>query len=102
MRRRCGLPVDKRANERSILRTVYDVAEFEEILESERPDFLLRRAAADVFGVEVTEIFATEADARAANHPEYLAELFEGGRYKHSADKKLLPVVRVPVSPRHR
>lgn len=92
------MSIDKRANEWSILRNVYDVAEFEEIVESERPDFLLRRAGSDVFGVEVTELFATGADARAANHPEYLAELFEGGRYMHRADRELLPVVRVRVT----
>ncbi|MEU0266638.1 hypothetical protein [Nocardioides sp. NPDC006303] len=82
--------MDKRANEWSILRTVYDIEECAGVDESERPDFLLSKDGhgAVPFGVEVTELFRHEADARSVRHPDYLDALFRGGPYMHKDDKK--------------
>lgn len=94
------MAVNKRVNEWSILRTVYDVSEFSEIRETERPDFLLMRNDRDAqsFGVEVTELFANQADARAVNHPEYLPALFAGALHMHKDDPRLLPVSRMRLT----
>lgn len=86
------MPVDKRANEWSILRTVFDLAECASVEESERPDFLLTMNGhgAVPFGVEVTELFRNQSDARSVRHPDYLDALLRGGPHMHKDDKKPL------------
>gem|GEM_PF-4099149 len=82
--------MDKRANEWSILRTVYNVQECAGVEESERPDFLLTKDGhgAVPFGVEVTELFRNQADARSVRHPDYLDALFRGAPHMHKDDRK--------------
>jgi len=94
------MAVEKRVNEWSILRTVYDVSQFSEVRETERPDFLMMRNERDAhaFGVEVTELFANQADARAVNHPDYLPALFAGAPHMHKDDPRLLPVARMRLT----
>lgn len=94
------MPIDKRANEWSILRSVYEASDFQDVHEHERPDFLLMRrgSGAIPFGVEVTELFAHEGDARAVNHPGYLPALFDGALHMHKEDPRLLPVVRMRLT----
>lgn len=88
------MPVEKRANEWSILRTVYDIEECAGVGESERPDFLLTKSGhgAVPFGVEVTELFRNQADARSVRHPGYLDSLFRGAPHMHKDDKEALPL----------
>lgn len=88
------MPVEKRANEWSILRTVYDIEECTAVEESERPDFLLTKHGhgAVPFGVEVTELFRDQADARSVRHPDYLDALFRGAPHMHKDDKAALPL----------
>lgn len=94
------MPVEKRANEWSILRTVYDVEECAGVEQSERPDFLLTKNGhgAVPFGVEVTELFRNQADARSVRHPDYLDALFRGGPHMHKDDKDALPLVFMRIS----
>ena len=71
-----------------------DIEECASVAESERPDFLLTKNGhgAVPFGVEVTELFRDQADARSVRHPEYLDALFRGAPHMHKDDKKALPL----------
>lgn len=91
---------EKRDRERAILRAVYREDEFSLIDHVDRPDFVLQRPDVPPFGVEITELFETEADARLRRHPHYLPRLFEGGPHMHKDDVYLLNVARVDVRDR--
>jgi hypothetical protein len=83
----------RKNRERAILETVYSRDSFDRICESESPDFKLRHRNEDrYFGVEVTEFFLFEADARIKNIPGYMSELFAGGKPRHKDDVDLLKV----------
>jgi hypothetical protein len=85
--------------ERAILNLVYQQDEFHEIDSSECPDFCIRKnKQAPQFGVEVTEFYLSETDARVRNIPEYITEILEKGRYRHKDDKALLPVCTATLS----
>jgi hypothetical protein len=72
---------------------VYGHGEFEEIIESESPDFHIRkRGQALTFGVEVTEFYRSESNARAHNIPEYVTQILTEERYRHKDDKTALPI----------
>lgn len=49
------------------------------------------------FGVEVTEFYDTESDARARNHPTYVSDLLAGGGHMHKDDVSVLSVARVSI-----
>jgi hypothetical protein len=49
------------------------------------------------WGVEVTEMFRSESEARAIHHPDYLTRLFKGGQHMHRDDKITLSVETVIV-----
>jgi len=88
---------DKKS-ERAILDMVYGDGEFQEIIDSEGPDFRLRRSGqASSFGVEVTEFYYSESNARVRHIPGYVTELLAGGRYRHKDDIKTLPVREVTL-----
>jgi hypothetical protein len=60
----------RKARERAILETVYDVDQFGTVCESESPDFRLRHQnEGECFGVEVTEFYLFESDTRIKNIP---------------------------------
>lgn len=89
--------MNKRDRERAILRIVYNETEFDSILQQESPDFVLSRKGHVPFGVEVTEMFDTEADARALAHPKYISSLLSGAPPMHKDDSKLLPRTEVTI-----
>lgn len=77
--------------ELAVLRTVYDVATFATVKQRERPDFeLAYGGSAKPFGVEVTEIYANESEARLANLDGYLQELWDGKPHRHRDDIETL------------
>lgn len=83
----------KKARERAILETVYDVDHFDMVCESESPDFRLRRQnERESFGVEVTEFYLFSSDARIKNVPGYMSDLFAGGKPRHKDDVEGLRV----------
>jgi hypothetical protein len=85
--------VRQKERERAILNMVYGDGEFEEIVESESPDFRIRkRGQALSFGVEVTEFYCSESNARIRNRPEYVTQILAEERYRHKDDKIALPV----------
>lgn len=83
----------KKRAEETVLRMIYDLEQFEPVEDSERPDFVLRRrGASELFGVEVTRLYHSEAFARLEHIRGYVGELLEGGKHRHKDDLKELLV----------
>lgn len=76
----------KKQREREILDLVYTGRTIQEIIASERPDFLIRGATGAQFGVEVAEIYDSQTTARLERIPEYAIELLSGGGFRHKDD----------------
>lgn len=68
------------------------------ITESESPDFLLTRAGIVVLGVEVTELFAHQSDARLKKVEGYAHSLLDGGPHRSASDHKRLRVSKVTIT----
>src|ERR1700728_3489903 len=66
----------------------------------ESPDFLLRREEVVILGIEVTEYFDNESEARLQKLPEYTAQLLGSKTYRHKDDKEHLKVQRVKYIPK--
>lgn len=79
------------------MRTVYCELECSRAVHSDLPDFVIDEGREGRFGVEVTELFRSESDARTVNHPDYLARLFGGGPHLHRDDQRALEVHQVAV-----
>jgi hypothetical protein len=89
----------KRYHERIILGMVYDLGDFLEVVEQERPDFTIRLSGFDLrFGVEVTQMFPNESIARLNLLDGYMSQLFDGGPLRHRDDAKNLTVTEATVS----
>lgn len=89
----------RKARERAILEAVYDVDRFDMVCESESPDFRLRRRnERESFGVEVTEFYLFNSDARIKNIPGYVSDLFAGGKPRHKEDVESLRVEKATWS----
>jgi hypothetical protein len=88
----------KRAYETAILETVYDLSSFHSVIPRERPDFaLLQWAGSKPFGVEVTQLFVNESDARLHLMPGYMHDLWSGSSHRHKQDVKVLQSTKVEV-----
>ncbi|MDQ3578071.1 MAG: hypothetical protein M3443_10830 [Actinomycetota bacterium] len=88
----------KLSRERALLRAAYNESDFAAVEHQDKPDFVLRHHGQPTsFGVEVTDIFETEADARVRGHPEYVSRLLAGGRHMHRDDLEILQVGSVTV-----
>jgi hypothetical protein len=89
----------RHAQERATLEMAYDLDRFFEVVPRERPDFALRSAAADApFGVEVTQLFPTESDARLNLVHGYAHHLWSGGEHMHKDDVRELQSVKVTIT----
>lgn len=89
----------KRAQEYAILEMVYDVARLYEVIPRERPDFAVCVAPlAAPFGVEITQMFPSEAEARLNLVHGYAERLWSGGTHLHKDDVEELLSVRVKVT----
>src|ERR1700737_4615489 len=85
--------MNKAEREWATLRLVYDDQEFASDAHSDSPDFLLRHPSSDMqFGVEVTELYETESDARARFHESYIDDLLAGAPPMHRDDAEVLAV----------
>ncbi len=84
--------------EPACLNTVYVETEFESVRLTDRPDFILQhRSPAPPFGVEVTDLYQSESEARLAEHPDYISELLAGGDHMHRDDQETLKVSTVTI-----
>jgi len=69
------------------------------VIPGEAPDFLCERSGAIVLGVEVTQIWLHETDARLANIDGYALRLLDGGRILHKDDAAHILVDKVKILP---
>jgi len=73
--------------EELILKTVYDKDQLSEIIPTEQPDFMIRNNAEKSFwGVEVTEFYYSESNARLRKIDNYFSEIFDEQQYRHKDD----------------
>lgn len=75
-----------KGREEEILRAVYTPLTDLRLIPSEAPDFILRSGTADVLGVEITEFYVDETEARARKIPGYMRSLIDGGSHRHLDD----------------
>lgn len=88
----------KKQRERAILDEVYAHRGLSEIEEHEGPDFLVRHhSGSDRFGVEVTEFYLSETDARMQRIEGYLADLLAGKDFRHKDDRERLEVTKITL-----
>jgi hypothetical protein len=78
-------------HERACLNAVFGPVNLS-VSECEEPDFVCGLANEFQFGVEVTEFFRTESDARLTRLEQYSTELLSGGNYRHKDDLKEIRV----------
>ncbi len=88
----------KKQQERRIFDLVYADRSFDEVKESENPDFLVRYFPnTPYFGVEVTECYLTETNARIHNISGYTDELLRGNNFRHKDDGKIIKVTKIDL-----
>ena len=88
----------KKQEERRIFDLVYADRSFDEIKDFENPDFLVRYFPnTPYFGVEVTEYYLTETNARIDNISSYTEQLLNRGDFKHKDDRKVLNVTEIDI-----
>lgn len=81
-----------------ILEMVYDLSRFQSVIPRERPDFALAHQQGGPFGVEVTQLFVNEAQARLNLARGYADRLWAGGAHMHKKDKKHLRATTLTVT----
>jgi len=88
----------KKQQERRIFDLVYDDRSFDNVKASENPDFIVRYSpSSPYFGVEVTEYYLTETNARIDNIAGYTEELLSGKNFRHKDDVKILNVTEISL-----
>lgn len=88
----------KKQEERRIFDLVYGDKSFYEVKYFESPDFLVRYFSnTPYFGVEITEYYLTETNARLDNIADYSDQLLDGNDYKHKDDRKVLSVTNIDI-----
>jgi hypothetical protein len=88
----------KKSRERALLQTVYDMSAYGQVLESEAPDFQLKRPGSPwSFGVEITEFFYSGSEARLDSIPDYFTKLLVGDPPRHREDIDGLAVSDVEI-----
>jgi hypothetical protein len=86
-----------KAREREILRLVYGDQPLVEVIEAERPDFIVRLLGETAaFGIEVTEWYYSESAAR-LDGGNYVLTLLHGGDAKHKEDRRNLIVDKIEI-----
>ncbi|WP_156772254.1 hypothetical protein [Mycobacterium sp. 1245805.9] len=77
--------------ERALLRVVYDTKQYSAVRHQEEPDFVLSpNGNGTGFGVEITEVYESESDARLQNIDGYMQELWDGKPHRHRDDIEVL------------
>ena len=89
----------KKLREREVFDAVYLERAPSAVINSERPDFLIRLAPElPLFGVEVAEYFDSEVEARLRRISGYVSHLLEGGLFRHKEDKTELTLEKVAIT----
>lgn len=85
--------MDRKQRERAILNMVYSKDRIDEVIAGENPDFKIRnKHQQNFFGVEITELYYSESNARLDNIQGYLGEILDGNQFRHRKDIKNLAV----------
>ena len=88
----------KQERERAVFRMIYDESRFVDVRHGDRPDFTLRYASrAQRFGVEITDLYRSESDARLHLAPGYFHELLSGKAHRHKDDVGVLEVSEAQI-----
>ncbi len=86
--------------ERSCLEAVFPTANLQ-VVAAEEPDFLCETQNGYRFGVEITEFYQSESDARLARIDSYAADLLAGGAYRHKEDRANIKTTKATYRPRN-
>ena len=86
-------------NERRLFEAVYGKGDHWVVTSCESPDFLCERSGKVVLGVEVTQLWHHETDARLVNIDGYVSSLFDGGSFRHKDDPANLKVDKIQILP---
>jgi hypothetical protein len=62
---------------------------------TESPDFVCQDEQGPFLGVEVTELFLSQTDARLQKTPRYAVDILSSGNYRHRDDRTHLPVEEI-------
>lgn len=89
--------MEKEISESIILFQIYDKSKFKKITKREKPDFEIEHNHGYKFGVEVTEFYFSETNARRRNIPDYVGDILSHRKYKHKDDIEKLKVKKVTV-----
>jgi hypothetical protein len=87
----------KRALERAIFDSVYDERRYLAVAHTDVPDFVVTTDSGS-FGVEVTETYTDDSEARSINIPSYTRNLLAGEPHRHRDDVAALNVVTVQIT----
>jgi hypothetical protein len=87
----------KKVRERKILDLVYADRHVEEIVPSERPDFIVSSRGGRQFGVEIAELYQSQTTARLDRIPGYSSELLDGGDFRHKDDAQQITVGKIDI-----
>jgi len=81
--------------EKRFLDSLYPIDIFQGLVACESPDFIYAKDGRVLLGVEVTEFFADETEARLHRLPNYGLSLLDGGPFRHKDDKDKLRIENV-------
>jgi hypothetical protein len=87
----------KKVRERRILDLIYADRSVVSIIPSERPDFIIGHPNRTTFGVEITEFYNSETDARMERIPDYNSELLGGSDFRHRDDARRITLSKVDI-----
>lgn len=88
----------KKSKEQAIFNLVYAGRPIHSVTPSEEPDFRVTNADGE-FGVEITEFYFTQSQARLRNIPSYGLEILDQKTYRHKDDIVPLEVKEFTVVP---
>ncbi|MDO8142843.1 MAG: hypothetical protein Q6358_15195 [Candidatus Brocadiales bacterium] len=83
--------------EKTLFDQVYPQTDDWVVTSSEAPDFLCYRNGEVYLGVEVTELFLHEGDARLKKVKSYALNLIDGGKVVHKYDRKNIKVEKIKI-----
>lgn len=76
----------KQQIERALFNAVYDATVYARIEDRDRPDLAVHIHGGSAFGVEVTEVYVSEPEARLENIDGYFEDLLAGKPHRHKDD----------------
>lgn len=88
--------MDKR-REREIFEGVYNLLKNTRIVDSESPDFIIEDDRLYRLGVEVTELYQDETEAKLRHHPGYVDGLLSGKQAVFRKDKDKISVDKIKL-----